>query len=63
VSADKVKRRKIAIKPPCDHIVAFDIVVCRQDEMRQQWLVGGTLRSSFSAAISLKINVLSVFFF
>jgi hypothetical protein len=58
-AADKVKRRTIAIKPPCGHIVAFDIVVCRHDEMRQQRLVGGTLSSSFSKVISLKINDLS----
>src|SRR6185312_1684878 len=29
-----------AMKPPCDHIAASDIVVCRHDEMRQQRLVG-----------------------
>ena len=39
------------MKPPCDHIAASDVVVCRHDEMRQQWLGGGGLRLLFTASL------------
>jgi hypothetical protein len=41
----------------------FGYCRCQLDEMRQQRLVDGTLRPSFSAVMSLKINMLSVFIF
>ena len=43
------------MKPPCDHIAASDIVVCRHDEMRQQRLVGGRLRLLFSASLKGRV--------
>jgi hypothetical protein len=43
------------LKPPCDHIAAPDVVVCRHDEMRQQRLIGRRLRLLFPASLKSRV--------
>src|SRR5665811_1271995 len=43
------------MKPSCDHIAASDIVMCRHDEIRQQRLVSGRLRSLFPASLKGRV--------